>query len=110
MAKKKQAASKLKAPDLANPYKPGAGHSPPCLAGRESESAEFAQFLAVVDAALAAPPRGDGSRQATTPLVSVVLRPTNDGVSAQVRTTSGTLTMPDHVLEIGLARRAARAS
>jgi len=74
------------------------------------DPAEFAQFLAVVDAALAAPPGRDGSRQATTPLVSVILRPTNDGVSAHVRTTSGTLTMPDHVLEIGFARRAARAS
>lgn len=76
----------------------------------ELDPAEFAQFLAVVDAALAAPPRPDGSRQAVTPLVNVTLRPTNDGVSAQVRAATGTLTMPDHVLEIGLARRAAKAS
>jgi AAA ATPase domain len=28
-----------------NPFKPGAGHSPPYLAGRERESAEFLRFL-----------------------------------------------------------------
>ena len=76
----------------------------------ELDPVEFAQFLAVVDAALSVPPDSDGSRQAATPLVHVTLRPTNDGVSAQVRTATGTLTMPDHMLEIGLARRAAKAS
>jgi len=29
-----------------NPYKAGAGHSPPCLAGRESQKEEFKRFLA----------------------------------------------------------------
>ncbi|MFO0967637.1 MAG: hypothetical protein U0793_18915 [Gemmataceae bacterium] len=31
---------------VANPYKPGAGHSPPHLAGRKKEAAEFRKFLA----------------------------------------------------------------
>ena len=29
----------------ANPFKPGAGHSPPCLAGREQEADEFNALL-----------------------------------------------------------------
>lgn len=74
------------------------------------DSDEFAQFLAVVDAALAAPPSPDGTRQATTPLVTVTLRPTNDGTTAAVRTVAGTLTLPDHLLEIGVARRSRQAS
>ena len=32
--------------DLTNPFKPGAGHMPPYLAGRESEKHEFAKLIA----------------------------------------------------------------
>src|SRR6266849_4269586 len=32
-------------PKLANPYRPGAGHMPPYLAGRESETGEFRRLL-----------------------------------------------------------------
>lgn len=35
----------MKQPDFKNPYKPGAGHMPPHLAGREREYKEFDQLL-----------------------------------------------------------------
>lgn len=35
----------MKQPDFKNPYKPGAGHMPPHLAGREREYREFDQLL-----------------------------------------------------------------
>jgi uncharacterized protein (TIGR02677 family) len=60
---------------------------------------EFAQLLAVIDAALSAPPV-DGLRKASTPMVAVRLRPTGDGATALVRTVTGTLSCPDHLIEI----------
>lgn len=59
---------------------------------------EFAQFLALVDAALTSRPGADGSRRATTPLVSVSLRPVTPPAWVSVRTTTGTLRCPDHTL------------
>lgn len=35
----------MKSPDFKNPYRPGAGHMPPFLAGREHEYAEFDRLL-----------------------------------------------------------------
>src|SRR6476619_696497 len=35
----------MKAPPFENPFRPGAGHMPPYLAGREGEQAEFARLL-----------------------------------------------------------------
>ena len=32
-------------PDFKNPFRPGAGHTPPCLAGREDERQEFLRLL-----------------------------------------------------------------
>src|SRR5262249_26523601 len=43
--KRNAKAMKASAPNQANPFKPGAGHSPPCLAGREAETKEFGRFL-----------------------------------------------------------------
>ncbi len=37
--------SELEAPEFQNPFRPGAGHMPPYLAGRETEKREFAKHL-----------------------------------------------------------------
>lgn len=63
------------------------------------DPSEFEQLLAVIDAALSAPPV-DGSREATTPMVTVRLRPAGEAAMAHVRTRTGTLSCPDHVIEI----------
>jgi uncharacterized protein (TIGR02677 family) len=60
---------------------------------------EFKQLLVVIDAALSATPV-DGRREATTPMVTVRLRPAGDAALARVRTHTGTLSCPDHVIEI----------
>lgn len=60
---------------------------------------EFAQLLVVIDAALSAPPV-DGRREASTSMVSVRLRPANDAATARIRTVTGTLSCPDHLIEI----------
>jgi uncharacterized protein (TIGR02677 family) len=67
------------------------------------EVAEFAQFLIVVDAALNARPTPDGTRTASTPLVSVRLRPFPEPSLATVITPHGALTCDDHLLDIELA-------
>jgi len=36
----------MQTPKISNPFKPGAGHSPPYLAGRDAEKAEFRKLLA----------------------------------------------------------------
>lgn len=60
---------------------------------------EFAQLLVVIDAALSAPPVED-RREASTPMVTVRLRPAADATVARVRTVTGTLSCPDHLIEI----------
>jgi uncharacterized protein (TIGR02677 family) len=60
---------------------------------------EFAQLLAVIDAALSTPPV-DGRREASTPSVTVRLRPAGDAAVARVRTVTGILSCPDHVIDI----------
>jgi uncharacterized protein (TIGR02677 family) len=67
---------------------------------------EFAQFLTVIDAALSARPGRDGTRTASTPLVSVTLRPLPDAPEATISTATGTLRCDDQYLEIDLAGRA----
>lgn len=71
---------------------------------------EFAQFLALVDAALSARPGPDGTRTAATPLVTVTLRPLagDRPCRATVVTPAGRLHCDDHVLEIALAGAARR--
>ncbi len=66
---------------------------------------EFAQFLALVDAALSTRPGADGSRTAATPLVTVTLRPLGDPrpAPATVTTPAGRLHCDDQILEISLA-------
>lgn len=66
---------------------------------------EFAQFLALVDAALSSRPHADGTRTAATPLVTVTLRPLAGPHPAQatVVTTAGRLHCDDQLLEITLA-------
>jgi uncharacterized protein (TIGR02677 family) len=60
---------------------------------------EFAQLLVVIDAALSAPPV-DGRREASTPMVTVRLHPAGGAAVARVRTVTGTLSCPDHLIEI----------
>jgi uncharacterized protein (TIGR02677 family) len=60
---------------------------------------EFSELLTVIDAALAMPPV-DGRREASTPMVTVRLRPTGDGATARITTLTGTLSCPDHLIEI----------
>lgn len=64
---------------------------------------EFAQFLAVIDAALNSTARTDGERHASTPLVSVRLRPPADRARATVSTAEGSLDCPDYHLDIAVA-------
>jgi uncharacterized protein (TIGR02677 family) len=64
---------------------------------------EFAQFLAMVDAVLSARPARDGSRTASTPLVSITLRPAPGGPGAVITTPAGRLVCDDHLLEVELA-------
>ncbi len=73
---------------------------------RELDHHEFAQFLALVDAALSVRPQPDGSRAAATPLVSVRLRPVPGDHRATIRTPSGKLDCPDQILSIFLAQPA----
>lgn len=68
---------------------------------------EFAQLLALVDVALAAPPDRDGTRVASTALVTVVLRPSPDRSIATIVTPAGRLRCDDCILEIVLAGRGA---
>lgn len=69
------------------------------------DTEEFAQFLTIVDAALSARPEHDGTRRASTALVSIVLRPIPGAPEATVTTPSGTLRCADQVLEIALTGR-----
>ena len=66
-------------------------------------AAEFKQFLAIVDAALLARPRPDGARIASTPLVTVTLRPFPNPSEATITTPHGTLRCIDQLLDITLA-------
>jgi uncharacterized protein (TIGR02677 family) len=70
------------------------------------DTEEFAQFLAIIDAALSARPDHDGTRRGSTPLVGVMLRPIPGATEATLTTPSGTLRCADQVLEILLAGRA----
>jgi hypothetical protein len=63
---------------------------------------EFAQFLALVDAALISPPASDGTRSGVTPTVEIRLRPLGDAQIALVRTAEGTLRCPEHELVVTL--------
>jgi uncharacterized protein (TIGR02677 family) len=67
---------------------------------------EFAQFLTIIDAALSARPARDGSRTASTPLVSVTLRPVPGASGAVITTPAGRLACVDLRLEVDLAGRA----
>jgi uncharacterized protein (TIGR02677 family) len=64
---------------------------------------EFAQFLSVIDAALMSRPAADGTRRASTPLVTVTLHPFSDSSKATVTTPHGTFTCDDCLLDIDLA-------
>ncbi|MGH9130014.1 MAG: DUF2397 family protein [Acidimicrobiales bacterium] len=71
------------------------------------DAEEFSQLLAVVDAALSAHPGRDGARRASTPLVSVTLRPIPDAPQAVIAMPSGKLRCPDmaiHLDVVGDAR------
>jgi uncharacterized protein (TIGR02677 family) len=68
---------------------------------------EFAQFLGLIDAALATPPGPGGMRSAVTPMVALTLRPVVPPAWATIRTGAGRLRCPDHVLSVSLAERAA---
>ena len=70
---------------------------------------EFAALLTIVDAALAAPSDGHGTRRASTALVAVTLRPLDDVGSAEISTPAGLLRCADCLLEITLAGRVDRA-
>lgn len=69
---------------------------------------EFREFLGLVDAALSAPPRRDGTRSAGTGTVRVVLHPSEAGGRAVIKTPGGTLEGPDYLLEIEVAGAAGR--
>ncbi|HVX22246.1 MAG TPA: TIGR02677 family protein [Acidimicrobiales bacterium] len=66
---------------------------------------EFAQFLALIDAALSVRPGADGSRTAATPLVTVTVRPIRgpEVPPATVVTPAGRLRCTDQVLEVAVA-------
>jgi uncharacterized protein (TIGR02677 family) len=68
---------------------------------------EFAAFLLVVDAALAAAPDRQGTRRAATALVEVTLKVPPDPGPAEIVTPAGRLRCDDRVLEVVLAGRSA---
>ncbi|MGH9108143.1 MAG: TIGR02677 family protein, partial [Acidimicrobiales bacterium] len=74
------------------------------------DAEEFGQLLSLVDAALSSRPAADGARVATTPLVTVTLRPL-DGPEAGTATVTvpwGRLRCDDHFLDIAVASSARR--